>query len=443
MARGQVLQSPRGTARIVLRALTKNLDGATRRKLDFIQPVKALVKAGAKRSSSYTQTASEQKRVKKTYGLHTSGRYRGHFTKRRFSGKRGSPSKKSENYFSRYGATDTLEVSGSITDPDCVYVGHSSFSAVRLFETCMVAMYRKLYIAAIGYDVSSIDQVIPYKNGNSDGHSITVFYRDSAGVMGSVFQAVPVGTSLKGLTNTAFSFSDTIWKAAINDRVIVRVTISDNDTNLVRATIDVTRLKFTYQFKSELKMQNVTIPTTEDNEADDVNNVPLVGRSYEFNNWAPRTNASNANAVGSSSGNVDFFSLVSEFDGVTLVRAAQMPQALKEPPAAAAFSNCAKSMKVRLQPGDIKSDWLIGGGSVSFQNLVNGLDFSASVPQNNRRVRIGKHAMIAVEKLIGLAGTLPIKIIYEVNHFVGVVASYGMSHGTVGTFLSVSKNNTP
>lgn len=433
-----LLVSPGGRARIYKKALPSR--GA---KLNLTPIVKALQKQVLKTAHSHTQTQTrtEEEKKRKRVGSHSVGRYRGTFTKRRFPGKRGSPSKKSENHYSRYGATDTLEVSGTITDPDCVYVGHSSFSTVRLFETCLVAMYRKLYIAAIGYDVSAIDEILPYKNGNSDGHTIHVYFRDPNGVMQTIFQAVPQGTSLKGLSSPSFTFSKCFWTACLEKRVITRVYIVDNDTNLTRATLDVTRLKFDYQFKSELKIQNVTIPQTNSNEADDVDNVPLVGRSYEFNNWSPRTNGQNVYPASPNSP-TDWISMVNEYEGVTLVRAAQLPTAMKEPPPSSIFTNCKKSGKVRLQPGDIKSDWLIGGGTISFENMNLALEFSNSIPVVNRRVRIGKNAMIAVEKLIGLAGTLPIKINYECNHYVGVVAKAGWSHGVVGTFNQHTHNNT-
>lgn len=412
-----------------------------RRPLGPRVPVRNLVRlaagAAVKRAISSTTTQTEKKTSKRA-GYKTGAGYRGHFTRRRFNFKRGSPATKSENYYSRYGVTDTTEVSGTISDDQCVYIGHSSFSPVRMFEAAMQSMYRKLYTIAIGYDVCSASDVVPYKDGQSDGNTIHLSWRDEDGVMSSMYQSIGLGASIAQLGQMSFSITGAIRNMAILRRTPQRIWVVDNSTNLQRASLDLTRLKFDYMFKSEMKIQNVTIPTTTDNEMDDVNNVPLVGRTYEFSGWSPMMN-------GLAAPNGTKLALVNDLQGVTLVRGMEMGvDGMLEPPPSSVFTNCVKSQKVRVQPGTIKSDWLRGGGTLTLNKLLLAMDFKITPPaQGNRnsQVRIGKHAMISLERVIHINGTLPIKCYYEVNHFCGVVAKPGISHGIVGTFFSTTLNN--
>lgn len=398
-----------------------------------------------KRARSYTSTKTKTKRKRKSgSGDQSLAYYRGRFTNRRFGIKRASAAAKSDNYYARYGVTDTLEVSGVVSDPNCVYVGHSSFSALRLFEACLQAMYRKLFTAAIGYDLSSITEVVPYKNGQSDGCTIHLWWRDASGVMNTVYQGVPPGYTLQNFGSSGFSITGQFTNSVLNNYQLVRIAVYDNDTNLMRASLDLTKLDFDIKYKSELKIQNQSVSVAADNEADDVNNVPIVGRNYEFKNWHPKVNPGrtwiNPNTV-----NPNPFMNINSLSGVSTIRAGELGmEGWREPPASAVFSNVTKSQKVRLQPGHIKSDWLIGGLTVKLDRILQLVD-AESATQNSlyRNMIIGKHSMYAMEKLIGStsAGTQPVRVVYECNHFLGVVAKPGFSHGALGTFYSMNQDN--
>jgi len=381
------------------------------------------------KTSTQTQTASRYRSTKKPYV--TGASYRGRLTRRRFPRKRSGVAAKGENYFARHGVTDTVEVSGTVSDADCVYIGHSSFSPHRLLEAAVAAVLRKMYRQAIGYDVSSVEETIPYKNGNSDGHTIHVWWRGSDGNIAHEYHAIPVSQSLQTLSYSAIG--NIFKRADESDYHLLRMSILDNETNLCRATLDLTKVTFDFMYKSELKIQNVTISNAASDEADDVNNVPLVGRNYEFKNWYPGTNG----ALPSN-----LLDAVNQETGVTLTRASNLPGfGWREPPPSKVFDGCVKSEKIRIQPGTIKSDWLIGHGSMTLDKFLKGLrfDYITGTPAQqgavrNRRVNIGRHSMVALEKVISINGTLPIKVFYEVNHFMGISCRAGFTHPALGSY---------
>ena len=381
---------------------------------------------------------SAAKRTRKRYV--TGASYRGRFTNRRFARKRGSAAAKGENYFATNGVTDTMEVSGTISDPDCVYVGHSSFSPMRMLEAIVQSVLRKLYSAAIGYDLSSINQTIPYKGIDSDGHTITVSWRNPDGTTSSEYHAITVGMSIQSIAAINHPVGAIFKNVVQNDVQLMRITITDKDTNLTRATLDLTKTKIEYYFKSELKVQNVTISNLASDEADDVNNVPLVGRNYEFKSWHPDAGGSTALTT------INLLAASSQSWGVSLVRGAQMEQGWREPPPSKVFTGVTKSEKIRIQPGHIKSDWLIDSGSMTLDRLLHALHYDPSggndhTKRMSRRVMIGRHSLCALEKVISIFGTLPIKVFYECNFFLGVAAKCGFSHGALGTTYSHYQDN--
>jgi len=386
------------------------------------------------KTSTETQTDRRYRSTKKPYT--TGASYRGRLTRRRFPRKRAGVAAKGENYFARHGITDTVEVSGTVSDADCVYIGHSSFSPHRLLEAAVSSLLRKMYRQAIGYDVSSVDEYIPYKNGNSDGHSIHVWWRGSDGNVAHEYHSIPVNQSLQTLSYSAIG--NIFKRADESDYHLLRMSILDNETNLCRATLDLTKVTFDFMYKSELKIQNVSIANAASDEADDVNNVPLVGRNYEFKNWYPGTNGQGTGAVLAS----NLLDAVNQETGVVLSRASNLPGfGWREPPPSKVFDGVVKSEKIRIQPGTIKSDWLIGRGSMTLDKFLKGLrfDYITGTPAQqgavrSRRVNIGRHSLVALEKVISINGTLPIKVFYEVNHFMGISCRAGFTHAALGTY---------
>jgi len=340
--------------------------------------------------------------------------------------KRGSRARGGENYFAQYGAIATKEVSGTLTDGDCVYIGHSSLVPDECIRTVVYALVRALYKRAIGYEADNMKSVIPYKTKSDgsqvgNGHSIIIKYctnmnlntkdQSKIDITGESSTIVTVGDAIFGRFRDMSTASDT----AKNQRLLW-IEIVDDTTGHTRAHMDLTCMRVNLFTKSELKIQNVTIPEVTATTEDNVNNVPLVGRSYHMSHWCPKT----------TDDDNSYLDTGIQTTGMITWRANQTSgvqyEAWKEPPPSKSFTNCTASSKIRLEPGTIRNHVSSTRKSMLLEDFLIAMAYN-STSVSNRNPRLGTHDMFAMERLLQLEGVLPIKIVYECNNFTGAVVS--------------------
>jgi len=383
------------------------------------------------------------------------GRLAKRVRKRRYSKKRSYKKRTykkralGENHFAQYGAIGTKEVSGIITDPDCVYLGHSSLVPDDLLRTVVYAIVRKLMKQAIGYEADNLRSVIPYKTVAGaqvgSGYTITIKYSSNLFLNTKAQQSFVItddNSSIMSVGDTIFSrFRDQSSgnDVAKNERLLW-IEVIDTADGHCRAHMDLTVMKVTLFSKSELKIQNVSIPNAEAVTEDNVNNVPLIGRSYHLSQWCPKT-SDDDNSV---------MDIGIQNSGVITYRAGQLSgvqyETWKEPPPSKAFVNCYASHKQRLEPGGIKSNMSVFRRTMLLSDFLEALAYNTGSggPSNpNKNTKIGKHDMFAFERLIGLTGLLPIKINYECNFFMGATVSARRPAAIMQKIGFVVQNNLP
>lgn len=331
-----------------------------------------------------------------------------------------------ENYYAKNGCIATKEIVGTITDPDCVYLGHSSLVPDECLRTLVYAIVRRLYKQAIGYEADNMKSVIPYKTTSSgaqesNGHSVIVKYannltlntknQDVITVSGTTETIVSVGDMILTQFRNVSTASDG-WKNAR----LLWIAIIDDVTGHTRAHMDLSTMKVDLYSKSELKMQNVTIPDTSSVTEDNVNNVPLVGRYYHMSQWAPKTSDDDNNYL--DAGIQD--------TGMITWRAnqtwGQQFETWKEPPPSKAFTNCTASSLVRMEPGTVRQHTSVTRKVMRLEDFLIALAYNSSNVAN-KNCRIGTHDMFAMERLLSRYGELPIKLVYECNFFTAVSVS--------------------
>jgi hypothetical protein len=62
---------------------------------------------------------------------------------------------------------------------------------------------------------------------------------------------------------------------------------------------------------------------------------------------------------------------------------------------------------------------------------------------NNKNVKVGTHDMFALERLVQLAGVLPIKLVYECNMFTGVSISFKRRAAIMQKVTFATQNSVP
>jgi len=216
-------------------------------------------------------------------------------------------------------------------------------------------------------------------------------------------------------------------------------------STMARTNVEINNLKITVSTASLLKIQNVTVEVAADNEADDVNRVPLVGKTFvtKGNNVMKKINSAiipgffatnNDDAI--YSGWTRQVAAVSNdfefYDQTTIAQTVFTKPA--EIPKKHEFANCESEAFCKVGPGDIVASNLKAYytfGVNWYFKLLYGAG-STKVGQMVYDSRLGKTKGFYLEKLVGrsaVEGTNDISLLVELE-----VKQSCMVHGPYGQY---------
>lgn len=316
------------------------------------------------------------------------------------------------------------ETVGTITDTQCVYVGHASFASQHLVRSMYYAMAKAVLIQA-GHVFNDWDEqccplIIPA------GSFIQTGYR--------AYPTDPVNTAVGSVASgdTWRMFADKVWVANFNlfnaNSMYSKSQyefIQFNDASTLQVTTtrfnDVT---FSVYSKDSLKVQNRSKPTTTDDDALDVDSIPLSGKLYftKGNHFKHKSVLSNENFG------------AERFRNIIAVAAAG-DKFVQEPPQSYAFDKT-RSVNVTLSPGEIKTNVLIYNKDLRLTDLVTLMTQlyggNASALDDVTKIdEYGTAAMFGLEKVIGTGSdTLGVEVKYEVQQHLYVAFKNRMSKYT-------------
>jgi len=358
------------------------------------------------------------------------------------------------------GFLHTTEVNGTISDPDCCYIMHSTFGGVGpTLEIVMQSLIRKLFLKH-GVNITGVQEKIRGYNGgssggDSDGWRISLVHT-SAVTNARTYTNYDFGTNetLQSLTGNQqngvsptmasimnYLYDYTGYASVTRTDIIESLELYSKDGNVtdfwhIEASLNLKNETIHYYCKSELKFQNRTKAADGGVDATNINNNPLTGKLYEFTSGVPKTKAYNTFLI----------ERIKDGTGVNLIRGAEFAanvNGLKEPPRPKFFSNCKKSSSIRLEPGAIKKHTIIHTVKLKFnQFLLNHTYQSTGVDRLTIRAA-GKCAMIALEDMINVNGSELIGMAYEVNRTYGLYSVTGKYASSVGQLYQVTQNNNP
>lgn len=359
---------------------------------------------------------------------------------------------KGENYYGKYGAINTTEINGSVSDTDCVYLGHSSFAPGVMLSMIAYAIIRRLFKMGIGYESDNLEDVIPYISGAveaSNGCVVEIRQINlDTGVKSRITHTLGASETLASVGNwlklnvlefaSSESTNNPVNDTERNNRLL-SIQLTDLSTNTVKAHMDLTTLKVSAFAKSTLKMQNVTIPTAGADETDNVANTPLQGRQYHFAHWQPATADTDMVVLNRVNQDTGVLAVEIKKSGVGGLPAKY--NTWKEPPPSKAFVNCSKSVPTRIEPGTIKEHTSITRVNMSLERMLRAICLRRG-NVNNRSVKLGQHEIFAWERMIQMSGDLPLKVNYECNIFTGVAVTHRPANAIMQTFGSVTQSPT-
>lgn len=151
------------------------------------------------------------------------------------------------------------------------------------------------------------------------------------------------------------------------------------------ARMNLRRTKIHFEVKSSLKMQNRTINSTGNNESDDVDNVPLIGKIYQFKGTGlvrPKVTGDSQIYINDSNG----YAVAAEIGNY------------REPIDGLYYDKIKRQGKIKLEPGHIKTSVLTQKSTMFLSTLLE--KAVAKYTNANPKLEVGVCRAFSFEKLI-------------------------------------------
>jgi len=346
------------------------------------------------------------------------------------------------------GFKNTAEVTGLVTDPDCVYLAHSAMTGEGVLECAVAALLRKLIFKATGWNCPGIDVGIPTELE----HDKIVIYRvnKGTGIESEFDMILSAGYTIRQIvgnkplsispiwTNLMIIFRDFASSTSLNTMQVdiptkIRYFVSDVDvitTYHLCGEVVLQNEKIHLMSISDIKFQNRTLSADADNEGDAVSNNPITGYRYKFSSAVPKAR----------NDGIPFLEVMSDYTGVITQRGVDFTTpGMKEPPSGRQFYNCTGTSKVTLQPGEIKKSRLSHTEVKSFNNFFRGLGYGTTSLGLRTQLR-GPSEMFSLEDVINFNGSQLINLAYEVNRVVGVYWTTHSQRFAIGAFDQLTQS---
>lgn len=384
--------------------------------------VKETGKVGKGLYGAYNRRMASARVAQGFYG-NSSAVYQGKFRKPT----RARPTKQTKYLTS--GACLYDETYGDVSDPDCVYLGASTFAPFQMSRVIFYALIKKLY-RKHGINLEDVNAEIPNLAYNdASGRTIVAIYKQPV-------NSTPIVTPyIMPALSTLVTMADANAANILNwmEQRIMQVPTPGSgyatDLELERVQLVETIVSplgvITYgnvlaelNLKQEILQLEVSVNIMVQNRTkgataggtesgvDRVDNQPLVGKLYEFSGGVPKEKH-----MGNGPLNVVNIS------GVTLKRAAELTgSGYAEPPVAHHFSNITKCSGVQLQPGVIKRHSTKFYKRAYFNNWIKSMKGTYLASGTNAfSTGSGKSFLFAFEEILNSGSANKITVSYEVD----------------------------
>jgi len=346
------------------------------------------------------------------------GVYRGSIFKSR---RRAKPKKTVD--FSKFGIKQTIEEYGDVDDNDTVYIMTPCANDVKVLETVIASLIKKLLIMGIKWSAPSVTEEILYGPGagtlNPTGLFINLYggRPDTTDTNYNVVKAYSLGDGdsiwtvvaqfIQPFTQYTTGTLDIGGTVNVNNEIYsivlgsqVRNALDNGGVQQTLAVIYFDEEMVHWKGSSRIKLQNRTNSVTSSTSTDVNDAKPLEGFAYEFKGLPRLRNI----------GTGDYRTIDSGLNTKTF-GAATVPNDFKEPPPSRIFANCKGKKRIRLDPGQIKEHNCYGSGSMQFKVFLKRLVAEESLSLTIHTMF--KTAMYAFEELINSTDVNAVKVGFE------------------------------
>lgn len=308
--------------------------------------------------------------------------------------------------------TSEVGISTSSGPTDSLMLGHTTFPRY-IFLSQMFRVIIKNFFRLNRIHIHSFVDVAPLKVDDEIWLNYKSDYDTGTTVSSKTYTFV-AGNSFE--TIVAYFVAEMFASDPMTHFIEMKFVSKDGANLPVYLPLQGARIRFTS--RSDLKMQNQTSVGTDD-DADDVDNVPLDGKSYE--------------GVGTGSNSFKNRAIEQQFvcDDATGVftKVGTVAGGLAEAPPPGYFRNVKKVGKIHLDPGQLKTSTLVTKKSLLLEDFCRHIFTSGSV--DSYMTRFGKFRFFHLEHMLKAKSSAPlINVAGEVNLRVSMTLSCKQSYIT-------------
>lgn len=297
---------------------------------------------------------------------------------------------------------------------DCYYIGHATCTASQVYDNLGLAIVKFLGVAnnLLFNDFQDFSEII-VQAPITTGLTVRIWGQPAVNIAPAVITngtfTITASTTTYGLL--AAQISTTLKEYNVNnpDPRLTMIEVYQGTSLLKRW--DLSAAMFTYRSKSALKLQNRTINSTGLTEADEVDNVPLYGKSYEGDG-----NFFRVKGGYSSEGTIAPLSGVAP---PTLENVALNTSYLAEPPKPSQLLHVKRNGTIHLDPGEIKTSVIYHSIKISLNTLMKKLRYNTSVAGvASPECLLGNYRVFALEKMLKVgkeSSVSQMKVAYEID----------------------------
>lgn len=319
---------------------------------------------------------------------------------------------------SKTGINFTGEYGGSKTDGSLAIIGHSSMPGYHTMRMVYFAVVKQLLRDA-GITVTGVGSpYLPFRQHGADTDRFRVYYQDTPGAtigadefaLGSTTDITDIVDWLQNVGRSWNDVSANSIQATIQRFEYVPISEPAGASGASHifsryAMLKADQLVIMVKSKSSFKMQNRSVTTAGDTE-ENVDSVPLNGKSYEGKGSGPQW----VGREGQPS--VEF--IAHRVTGIISLNSAEN---LREPPPYTEFEGVVKGGKIKLDPGELKTSILNDYASHYFNTWLTKTNATTSYLTNSTLSKIGKYRFFCIEKMLDPDAVGSIKTAFEHNLF--------------------------
>lgn len=321
------------------------------------------------------------------------------------------------------GAYLNYEVGGLLDSPRMLTIGHCNFPKTQL---CAIVAFSLVKAMAIEMKrpIEGWDNVV---HNVVAGDRWSLVYRNvgddtSASLTTAIYISAGGADTWLAIASAVSSHLDSVPSAQTEYLAFIYTPNSGLDSTQVPLNSS----WLTITSKSTLKVQNTSVPSATEHEADDVHNIPIYGKAFTGKGVGSRKLKKNSIFT------TDVSLLSVPTTGI-IARVDATVQGVYEPGTGYEYENVKKISKVKIDPGNLHTSTLYGKISMSFNMWVHKVCVIALANVVRYQSTMGNFRFVQLEKMIEPVEDLPTahaRIAYEHNNLLTGVLTFKRSYKT-------------